>query len=278
LARERQQRLDTSLALREEHRIAVELQRGLLPKRLPDTPGLDLVAHYEAAGRGAEAGGDWYDAFELTHGRIGIVVGDVTGRGIPAASTMGRLRSVTRAFALADNATRSPGEVLTRLNRYQLALDEQELFTVIYAIVDPRRERLSWSAGGHPPPLLRAADGGTRFLKGGGGPVMGVWDAVYPDTEETVHPSDTLILYSDGLVERRGESLDTGLDRLSRAAAAGPDQPSDLCAHVLDTMLPAAVTVGDDVTAMVLRIRDDAHVLTELCGLGPADVQRLGAS
>jgi serine phosphatase RsbU (regulator of sigma subunit) len=257
LARERQQRLDAALALREEHRIAVELQRGLLPKRLPETPGLELVAHYEAAGRGAEAGGDWYDAFALTHGRIGIVVGDVTGRGIPAASTMGHLRSVTRAFALADSATRSPGEVLTRLNRYQLGLAEQELFTVIYAIVDPQRGRLCWASGGHPPPLLRAANGETRFLEGGGA-VMGVWDTLYADVEDTVRPSDTLIFYSDGLVERRGESLDVGLQRLSETAAAGPDQPSALCAHVLGAMLPAALAVHDDVTAMVVRVREEA--------------------
>src|SRR6202012_5450918 len=102
-------------------------------------------------------------------------------------------------------------------NRYQLALAEQEMFTVIYAIVDPRRGRVCWAAGGHPPPLLRAAAGATRFLEGGGA-VMGVWDSVYGDVEEPVHPSDTIILYSDGLVERRGESLDTGLDRLSAAA------------------------------------------------------------
>jgi hypothetical protein len=261
LARERQQRLDAALALGEEHRIAVELQRGLLPKRLPDVPGLELVAHYEAAGRGAEAGGDWYDAFALTHGRIGVVVGDVTGRGIPAASTMGHLRSVTRAFALGDNATRSPGEVLTRLNRYQLTLAEQEMFTVIYAIVDPRRGRVSWASGGHPPPLVRSADGATRYLEGGGA-VMGVWDVVYGDGEDTVGPSDTLILYSDGLVERPGEPLDTGLERLSAAAAGGPDQPSALCEHVLGTMLPAALAVRDDVTAMVVRVRDDTlHAL-----------------
>lgn len=266
LARERQQRLDAALALREEHRIAVELQRGLLPKHLPETPGLELVAHYEAAGRGAEAGGDWYDAFALTHGRIGIVVGDVTGRGIAAASTMGHLRSVLRAFALADNATRGPGEVLTRLNRYQLGLAEQELFTVIYAIVDPRRGRVCWASGGHPPPLLRGADGQTRFL-GGGGAVMGVWETAYGDAEDTVRPSDTLIFYSDGLVERRGESLDMGLRRLSAAAAAGPDQPTALCAHVLGTMLPAAIAVRDDVTAMVLRIGDEA--LHAVVGDGP---------
>jgi len=87
---------------------------------------------------------------------------------------------------------------------------------------------------------------------------MGVWDAPYEDAEDTVHPSDTLIFYSDGLVERRGESLDTGLQRLSEAAAAGPDEPSALCAHVLGTMLPAALAVRDDVTAMVVRIGDEA--------------------
>jgi serine phosphatase RsbU (regulator of sigma subunit) len=266
LARERQQRLDAALALREEHRIAVELQRGLLPKRLPETPGLDLVAHYEAAGRGAEAGGDWYDAFALGHGRIGIVVGDVTGRGIPAASTMGHLRSVTRAFALGDDGTRSPGDVLTRLNRHQLALGEQELFTIIYAVVDPRRGRVCWASGAHPPPLVRGADGTTRFLEGGGA-VMGAWDVVYADVEDTVQPSDTLIFYSDGLVERPGESLDVGLERLSGAAAAAPDPPAELCAHVLGTMLPAALSVRDDVTAMVVRVREDAFLRS--CEVAP---------
>jgi serine phosphatase RsbU (regulator of sigma subunit) len=170
---------------------------------------------------------------------------------------MGALRSVTRAFALADNASRTPGDVLTRVNRYQLALAEHELFTVIYAIVDPRHGRVCWASGGHPPPLLRAANGETRFLEGGGA-VLGGWDTHYADAEDRVRPSDTLILYSDGLVERRGESLDTGLQRLSDAAAAGPDQPSALCAHVLGTMLPAAIAVRDDVTAMVVRVREEA--------------------
>jgi serine phosphatase RsbU (regulator of sigma subunit) len=86
--------------------------------------------------------------------------------------------------------------------------------------------------------------------------------SIYADAEDTVGPNDTLIFYSDGLVERRGESLDIGLERLSAAAAGGPDQPSELCVHVLGTMLPAAMAVRDDVTAMVLRIRDDAlHVV-----------------
>ena len=99
----------------EEHRIAVELQRGLIPARLPSVSGIELAAHYQAAGLGAEVGGDWYDAFVLPSGRLGVVLGDVAGSGIRAASTMGQLRSVTRAFALGNDEVPSPGEVLTRL-------------------------------------------------------------------------------------------------------------------------------------------------------------------
>jgi hypothetical protein len=254
LARERQQRLDYSLALKEEHRIAVELQRGLLPKHLPEVAGVELAAHYGAAGHRAEAGGDWYDAFALPGGRIGVVVGDVTGKGIAAASTMGQLRSVTRAFALADDGTSTPSEVLTRLNRYELALTEPDVFSIIYATIDPRSGEVSWASGGHPPPLLRSDAGGTRFLEGGG-PLIGIMDAVYEDFGETIYPSDTLVLYSDGLIERRGESIDVGLRRLSSATVRGPEQPSALCDHVLTEMLPASLELHDDVTAVIVRIR-----------------------
>jgi serine phosphatase RsbU (regulator of sigma subunit) len=257
LARERQQRLDTSLALNEEHRIALELQRGLLPKRLPEVPGIELAAHYEAAGRGAEAGGDWYDAFALPHGRIGIVVGDVTGSGIPAAATMGQLRSVTRAYALADGGTRTPADVLTRLNRYQRTLTDELSCTVIYAIVDPYRGKVCWASGGHPPPLLRTAAGQTRLL-GSGGPLIGIDDVVYQDAEEAVDHCDTLIFYTDGLVERRGEALDIGLQRLSTAAACGPNQPAALCEHLMTRMVSPTQDLRDDVTAMLVRIQVDA--------------------
>jgi serine phosphatase RsbU (regulator of sigma subunit) len=255
LARERRQRLDTSLALNEEHRIAVALQRGLLPKRLPEVFGIDLAAHYEAAGGASEAGGDWYDAFALPHGRIGLVVGDVTGSGIAAAATMGQLRSVTRAFALADGASSTPGEVLTRLNRYHRATGEGTVFSVVYAIVDPARGRVWWASGGHPPPLLRTGAGDTRLLRGGGA-LIGVADEDYADAEAPIAPSETLILYSDGLVERRGEPLDAGMERLSTAAANGPDQPSSLCAHLLESMLSPRHTPDDDITAILVKVRD----------------------
>jgi PAS domain S-box-containing protein len=237
----------------QEHRIAEELQRGLLPKRLPEMSGVELVAHYQVAGLVAEAGGDWYDAFALPDGRLGVVVGDVTGRGVRAASTMGQMRSVTRAYALADDGARGPGEVLTRVNRYQLKGGEDELFTMVYAVIDPVGGRLWYANAGHPPPVVRGPASEARMLGNGGG-LMGVLDSVYEEFEEPLAAGDVLILYSDGLVERRGESIDVGLGRLVDAARSGPDDAQALCAHLLREVLPGSAGLHDDVTALLARI------------------------
>src|SRR5262249_6312874 len=157
-------------------------------------------------------GGDWYDAFALPEGRLGIVVGDVAGRGIAAASAMGQLRSVTRAYALGDDA-RSAGEVLTLLNQHQIALGVEELFTVIYAIFDPRERTMSWANAGHPGPVLRDPSGSTRHLQAGEG-LVGFRDTVYADLSEQLVAGQTVVMFTDGLIERRGESLDVGIARL----------------------------------------------------------------
>ncbi len=235
----------------QEHRVAVELQRGLLPKRLPEIAGLQLAAHYEAAG--AEVGGDWYDAFALPGGRLGVVLGDVAGRGVPAASAMGQLRSVTRAFALADEGFRSPGEMLTRLNRHQLALGQTELFTVVYAIVDAPGGSVSWACAGHPPPLLRNGDRETQYLEGGEG-LMGIEDVVYRDLRAPVGAGAILVFYTDGLIERRGESLDVGMRRLAEAVTAGDGDPSALCASVLESVRSDEGELDDDVTALFVGL------------------------
>ncbi|HET6869175.1 MAG TPA: SpoIIE family protein phosphatase [Solirubrobacteraceae bacterium] len=237
----------------EEHRIAVELQRGLIPKSLPAVPGVSLAASYEVAGIGVQVGGDWYDAFTLSDGRLGIVVGDVTGRGIRAASAMGQLRTLTRAFALGGDGQRAPGQALTLLNRHQLALGDDHLFTIVYAIVDPEHGTISWANGGHPPPLLRESDGACRWLEGGNG-LMGVDDKLYETFEETIDPSSTVVLYTDGLVERRGESLDVGLERLASAACAGPEEPGQLRDHILAALTEESGQLYDDVTAVVARL------------------------
>jgi PAS domain S-box-containing protein len=237
----------------EEHRIAVELQRGLIPKSLPAVRGITLAAAYEVAGLSVQVGGDWYDAFELPAGRLGIVVGDVTGRGIRAASAMGQLRTLTRAFALAEGARRVPGEALTLLNRHQLALGDDHLFTIVYTIIDPDEGTITWANGGHPPPLLRTPGGRCGYLEGGNG-LMGVEDNVYETFRERAAASSTVVLYTDGLIERRGESLDIGLERLAGAACSGPEDPAELCEQVLDRLLEPPGQRYDDVTAVVARL------------------------
>src|ERR1700729_1186696 len=236
----------------EEHRIAVELQRGLIPKRLPKVSGIDLAASYDVAGISAQVGGDWYDAFAMPGGRLGIVVGDVTGRGIRAASAMGQLRTLTRAFALAQGGHRDPGDALTLLNRHQLEGEDEHLFTIVYAIIDPERSTISWANGGHPPPLLRGADRSCRYLDGGNG-LVGVADNPYDTHEAPTSGHDIVVLYTDGLIERRGESLDVGLERLAAAAAAGPEDPPAMCDHILEQLLEPPGQRYDDVTAVVAR-------------------------
>jgi serine phosphatase RsbU (regulator of sigma subunit) len=239
--------------LEEEHRIALVLQRGLLPQNLPNIDGIELAPRYKAAGVGAEVGGDWYDAFVLPGGRLGLVVGDVAGRSIPAASAMGQLRTATRTLALGDEGYRPPGEALTRLNRYQLATGDDEMFTVVYAILDPAGRAVTWAAAGHPPPLIRTRAGDTRYLEAGGG-LTGISDTEYETFTAEIGPGDMLVLYTDGLVERRGEPLDAGLERLAAVVASGPSDPDGLATHVLARLLPEGGTLHDDVTALVARI------------------------
>jgi serine phosphatase RsbU (regulator of sigma subunit)/anti-sigma regulatory factor (Ser/Thr protein kinase) len=237
----------------QEHRIAVELQRGLLPARLPELPGVAVAAHYEAAGLGAEVGGDWYDAFLLPGDRLGVVIGDVTGSGIQAASAMVQLRSVTRAFALGDPDPPSPAEVLTRLHRYSQKLGFEDLFTVVYLILDPGEETVTWANAGHPPPMQRTAGGEVRMLAAGESMMVDA-DIAYRDHQASVTDGDTLILYTDGLIERRGETIDAGLERLATAVRTGPPGADALCEHIVTANPASGAPLHDDVTALVLAL------------------------
>ncbi|HEY2653694.1 MAG TPA: SpoIIE family protein phosphatase [Solirubrobacteraceae bacterium] len=236
-----------------EHRIAIELQRGLLPTRLPNLPGVAIAAHCQAAGLTAEVGGDWYDAFLLPGDRLGVVIGDVTGSGIRAASAMGQLRSVTRAFALADPAPSSPAEVLKRLHRYHQQVGIKELFTVLYLIVDRTEGTVVWANAGHPPPILRARSGEVRTLSGAQS-LMSLKNVVYEDQVAAVAEGDTVILYTDGLVERRGESIDAGVARLASAVESGPDEPQALCSYLLQSAQADGAHRDDDLTALVMGL------------------------
>jgi PAS domain S-box-containing protein len=238
-----------TLLLEREQHVASTLQRDLLPQSLPDLPGLSLAAHFRAGGHGIEVGGDWYDVIPLAGGRVGLVVGDVAGRGVAAAARMGQLRSVARAYALEGHA---PAAFAQRMNVYHRALSPDELTTLIYAVIEPDRERLRFVNAGHPPPLLIPVGGQARLLEGVT-PPLGVSDIpVHPESVVDFPAGASLVLYTDGLIERRGEGVDMGLKRLVTSVSSGPQALDALRDRVVDGCLGPS-SGDDDVTALFAR-------------------------
>jgi PAS domain S-box-containing protein len=248
-----------------ERRIAQELQRSLLPSVLPTVPGVSLSARYLPGDNGSTVGGDWYDAIALPGGRVAVAIGDVVGRGIEAAATMGQMRSALRAILMQADDSAAMAE---RLNRFALGLGECVLTTVVLAVFEPATGRLRYTNAGHPPPLLVAA-GGARFLDDVPSPPMGVMETPrYRQRKLQLEPGSTLLLYTDGLVERSTEVLDVGLDRLRDAVdATGARADVDaLCERVLGALVdPAEV---DDVTMIALHalVRLDERLVLRVSG------------
>jgi PAS domain S-box-containing protein len=244
--------LDQARIYEREHRIAETLQRSLLPDRLPQVPGLDVAVEYLPAAAEAEVGGDWYDVIPIDSARVGIVMGDVAGKGLAAASLVGRLRSAIRAYALEGH---DPPTVVERLNRVMWAeIEDTEMATLIYAVLDPAEGRISWVNAGHLPPLLLDAQGESRFLEGPRAVPLGVMPYVsYEAGERDLPPGASLVLYTDGLVERPGESIDDGLERLREAAVAAGDGVERLCRDILRGLVPGGAS-ADDVALLALHI------------------------
>jgi PAS domain S-box-containing protein len=232
-----------------EHRIAETLQRSLLPDRLPDLPGLDVAARYLPAAAEAEVGGDWYDVIPIAGGAVGLVMGDVAGKGLAGASMVGRLRSALRAYALEGD---DGGRVVERLNRLLWTEgEESQMATMLYVIVDPAASTVRWVNAGHPPPLM-VTRGAGRFLEGRASVPLGVLPfPTYEEVTARLDPGDALLLYTDGLVERPGEHLDRGLEQLADAVRDGPDDPQGLLDHLLATLVPPG-GAADDVALLTL--------------------------
>jgi PAS domain S-box-containing protein len=237
-----------------EHSIAEELQRSLLPAQLPQLPGFATGARYFPAGADSQVGGDWYDTVLQPGGQLLLIVGDVAGRGIAAASTMGQLRSALRAYALDGH---SPASLLERLNAFQIGLRNRGMTTLALISVDPATGELRFAKAGHPPALMVDADGRSTWLDGVTGiPLGAVDDPTYTEGSAKLTPGATLVLYTDGLVELRGEPLDRGFERLAAATVAAPDAIDPLC----DAILAGTLTNpdgDDDVTLLVLRMAGD---------------------
>ena len=233
-----------------EHRIAETLQRSLLPERLPTLPGLDVAARYLPAASEAEVGGDWYDVIPMAGGAVGLVMGDVAGKGLAGASMVGRLRSALRAYALEGH---DGARVVEQLNRLLWTeAEDSQMATMLYVIVDPAASNVRWVNAGHPAPLMVVA-GEPGFLEGAGSVPLGVLPfPTYEEVSAPMVPGSTLLLYTDGLVERPGEHIDDGMAELAARVREAPEDPDALCDHLLATLVPAGGAM-DDVAILTLR-------------------------
>ncbi|MFF8588946.1 PP2C family protein-serine/threonine phosphatase [Streptomyces althioticus] len=209
--------LDNARRFEHNRDIAETLQRALLTE-LPSAPGVGLAARYLPATHGLNIGGDWYDAFRQRDGSLVTVIGDVTGHGLHAAVMMSQLRTALRAYAVDGD---SPGRLLTRLHGYLRHLQPDLFATAVIARFHPDDRTLTWAAAGHPPPVLRLPDGGVRTLDAKPGAMLGIpLSQDIPDHTERLAPGSTLALYTDGLVERRAQGIDPGIERLGSALAS----------------------------------------------------------
>ncbi|EFE65207.1 DNA-binding protein [Streptomyces viridosporus ATCC 14672] len=245
--------LDNARLYQRQRKVAETMQRHLLPQ-LPQVPGLQMTARYLAAPDASQVGGDWYDAFTLSDGATALAIGDVVGHDLDAAAGMAQIRNMLRAYAWAQQET--PSRIVERLDQAVLHITEVTMATLLFARMtfDDGRCRLWWTNAGHPPPLLVTSDGRARYLTEGHGILLGAGShGPRPDASAELPPAATLLLYTDGLIETPGRSLDEGLHLLRRHAASLAHRPLEA---FTDLLLERARPSGndDDVALLALRI------------------------
>ncbi|MFJ9111500.1 PP2C family protein-serine/threonine phosphatase [Streptomyces sp. NPDC102283] len=237
----------------EAQHTAERLQRSLLPELPTDGP-LEVAARYQPASTTARVGGDWYDAFVLPDGAMTLIIGDIAGHDLRAAVMMSQTRNMLRGIAC--DRKEPPGKILARLDAAHHILYPHQTLTCVYALVERLSADEPWllhyAVAGHPAPLLVTHDGETRFLTGGRSVMLGVEPEVHrPATTDTLPPDSTVLLYTDGLVERREEDLGRGLARLRQHAAALAREPlTTFCDEILEGMAQAG---SDDVALIAVR-------------------------
>jgi GAF domain-containing protein/anti-sigma regulatory factor (Ser/Thr protein kinase) len=242
--------------LYEQRRLAEALQRRLLPDKLSGITGLELASRYLPAS-GESLGGDWYDTFVLPGGRIVVCVGDVVGHGLEAAAVMAQLRTALRAYA-ADGS--DPAATVERVNRLMWQLGPTAMTTLAYTVIDPAAESLALVNAGHPPPLIIRPDGEPEYLPLQGTLALGASPlANYRCDSHRFAAGSTILLYTDGLVERRGRSIDDGLEQLATIARGAGDLEA-LCTTLVEQMVPGAAP--DDVAIAAARVPEITERLT----------------
>jgi GAF domain-containing protein/anti-sigma regulatory factor (Ser/Thr protein kinase) len=251
LASQCAQALDRARRYETERMIAETLQRSILPETLPSMEGVQVSARYLPGTAVVDVGGDWYDTIPLQDGRLAFVVGDVVGKGVVAASTMAQLRNGLRALALDANGD---GTTVTKLNRLIDGYTDAPFATLAYVALDPRRGAVSVISAGHLPPLVVPPVGAPAFLEQGRGLPLGVdRDAEYVPWCGTLDPGSLILLFTDGLVERRDRSLDEGFEQLVRVAAVAPRDPEQFVDAVIADLV-GDQDRGDDIAVLALRL------------------------
>jgi serine phosphatase RsbU (regulator of sigma subunit) len=244
--------LDNALLYGAERRTGITLQRSLLPQDVPAVDGLRADARYLPGATGAFVGGDWYQGVRVGRGLL-LAMGDVMGHGMRSAARMGQLRAIVATLALEGHG---PADLLQRLAESVDVLLDLELATLLVAAYDPDAGTLTVASAGHPPPLRAPAAGEPAFVDLEPGPPIGAPTYGYAESVVPLLPGDTVVLYTDGLVENRAESLDVGLERL-RSALEGLDgtaTPGEVCDRVLQRT--GRVDGADDDVALLVLVHD----------------------
>jgi GAF domain-containing protein len=251
LARRAAIAIDTAQLHSELRDVAMRLQRAILPAELPELPGWETAASYVQAGH-SDAGGDFYDVIELADGRLAIFVGDVMGRGVTAAAAMAQMRAAIRALVAVEPDARA---VLVALDQLFEQYDFHQLVTMVYAIADPLRNELVVANAGHPPPVLRRANGDVEVIEAEPGLLLGAGGGDRTPVTVPFSRGDLLVTYTDGLIERRDEDIDTGVKRLAEACVTFSDDENllDGLAEVISSVRDARR--DDDVAVLALRRR-----------------------
>jgi anti-sigma regulatory factor (Ser/Thr protein kinase)/putative methionine-R-sulfoxide reductase with GAF domain len=241
------ERASLAAQLQHEHNVSTALQRSLLPKRLIEVTGVNIAARYLPARE--QVGGDWYDVIELSRGRVGIGIGDVVGHGIDAAALMGRLRTALHAYAIEGHG---PGRTLELVDRFVHSLGEPAMATAAYAVFDTLTSTMRYATAGHLPPIV-ISPSEVRVVEGAPAPPLGAFPyGRCAEHEFRLGPGEILLMYTDGLVERRGVPLTEGIAALVEALR-GATSPEEACTAAVAELVPLFAGLRDDAAIIALE-------------------------